>query len=57
MHKKNNKKKFFIVILKKHKNQRDNKNLIVNALNKIIFEINYLKNIIQQFVKVTKYKF
>ena len=34
------------MISEKHKNQKDDKDSTVNALNKTIFEINYLKDTI-----------
>ena len=46
MHNKNSEKKFFIIILKEVKNQENNRNSTINVLNKIIFEVNYLKNIV-----------
>ena len=56
MHDKNSEKEFFIIILKENKNQESNKNSIIDALNKIIFKVNYLKETIQQFVKAAKYE-
>ena len=53
MHDENNEKEFFIMILKKN---RDNRELIVNALNKAIFKVNHLKNIVQKFIETAKYK-
>ena len=44
------------MISKENKNQKDDRNSTVNALNKAIFEVNYLKDTIQKFVKITKYK-
>ena len=44
------------MILKKDENQEDDKDSTVNVLNKTIFEVNYLKNTIQKFVKAIEYK-
>ena len=56
MHDENNEKKFFIIISKEHKNKENDRDLIINALNKIILKVNYLKDIVQKFVKATEYK-
>ena len=56
MHDENSEKKFFIIILKKDENQEDDKDSIVNALNKTIFEVNHLKNTIQKFIKAAEYE-
>ena len=55
MHDKNNEKKFFIIISEEHKNQEVDKNSTANVLNKTIFEINHLKDIVQKFVEATEY--
>ena len=56
VHDENNEKKFFIIISKKNENREDDRDSTVNALNKTIFEVNYLKDTIQQFVEATEYK-
>ena len=45
------------MISEERKNQKDDRDLTINALNKTIFEVNHLKNTIQKFVKATEYKF
>ena len=44
------------MILKEHEKRENDKNSIINALNKTIFEVNHLKNTVQKFVEVVKYE-
>ena len=44
------------MISKERENQKDDRDSTVNALNRAIFEVNYLKDTIQEFVKATEYK-
>ena len=44
------------MILKEQEDHNNDRDSTVNVLNKTIFEVNYLKDIIQQFVKAAKYE-
>ena len=56
MHDENSEKKFFIMISKEHENQENDRDLIINALNKTIFKVNNLKDTVQKFVEAAKYE-
>ena len=45
------------MISEERENQKDDRDSTINALNKVIFEVNHLKNTIQKFVKATEYEF
>ena len=44
------------MISKKNKDQKNNRDSIIDALNKAIFKVNHLKNTVQKFVKAAEYK-